>query len=82
MDIYNKWIFGPKSAQSSYRCRDWRPRFVFATMAMAETNAFLAYRFIEEKEGRSGKITHSAYRKELIVQLLEVDGSGARNKSP
>ena len=43
VDVYNKLTFGPRSLQKPFQVKDWKVRFFFATLAMCETNTFLAY---------------------------------------
>ena len=66
VDVFNKLTFGPKSGQMPYKTRDWRMRFFFATIAMCETNAFLAYTAAARDMGKTTTMDKSAFRHELI----------------
>ena len=70
VDVYNKYTFGPRSLQMPFKTRDWRLRFFFALLAMCETNAYLAYRHICERDGYP-IMDHMVFRMRLSERLIE-----------
>ena len=45
VDVFNKLALGPGSVQDSYQTRSWTFKFFLCCVSMAETNAFLAYKW-------------------------------------
>lgn len=69
VDNFNKLALGPKSSQYAYRTPHWDRRVFMALLAMAETNAFLAYRALELRAGRRPMV-HATWRRALSAVLI------------
>jgi hypothetical protein len=64
VDVFNKLALGPSSIQDSYQTRSWSFKFFLCCVAMAETNAYLAYKW-RQRNSEETPMAHKAWREKL-----------------
>ena len=70
VDKFNKIALGPHSVMSAFRTLDWKVRFFATMLAMAETNAYLAYNYKAKQLGQT-ELTRHEWKEALGLALLD-----------
>ena len=79
VDVFNKLAFGNHSLIKAWKTKKCTKRFFAANVAMAETNAYLAYR----KHGKGGNMERHEWHDVLSEAMMTncIDGLGVRTRS-